>query len=67
MSHDGQLNQELNAVLNLNLPVLINNRKAVLDAFKEIAPILKEAICDGRMDELLEVPVGQSVFKRRLV
>ena len=39
----------------------------VLDAFKEIAPILKEAICDGRMAELLEVPVGQSVFKRRLV
>ena len=39
----------------------------VLDAFKEIVPILKAAIHDGRMDELLEAPVGRSVFKRRLV
>ena len=39
----------------------------VMAAFKEIAPILKEAIHNGRMNELLEVPVADSVFKRRLV
>ena len=39
----------------------------VMSAFAEIAPILKEAIVDGRMDELLEVPVSRSVFKRRMV
>ena len=35
VSPNGQLNQELNAVLNLNHSFLINNRKAVLDALKE--------------------------------
>ena len=39
----------------------------VMSAFAEIAPILKEAIVDGRMDELLEVPVSRSVFKGRMV
>lgn len=33
ISTDPQFDQELNDVLNLNLPLLINNRKAVLDAF----------------------------------
>ena len=33
-SHDPTFDGELNAVLNLNLPFLVNNRKAILDAFK---------------------------------
>jgi len=32
-SHDDQFNHELNDVLNLNHPLLVNNRKAVLDSF----------------------------------
>lgn len=39
----------------------------VLDAFKEIAPILKRAIDKNCADELLEVPVAQEVFKKRMV
>ena len=39
----------------------------VMAAFAEIAPILKAAIIDGKMDELLEAPVSRSVFKRRMV
>ncbi|HTD79519.1 MAG TPA: TIGR02646 family protein, partial [Chloroflexota bacterium] len=35
MSPDNRFNRELEKVLNLNLPLLRNNRKAVLDALKE--------------------------------
>jgi hypothetical protein len=35
VSNDPSFDAELNEVLNLNLPFLMNNRKAVLDAFKE--------------------------------
>jgi len=35
VSQDPPFDAELNEVLNLNLPFLMNNRKAVLDAFKE--------------------------------
>jgi hypothetical protein len=37
-SDDPVFKIELDAVLNLNLPFLVNNRKAVLDAFKEALP-----------------------------
>ncbi len=33
-STDAALDEELDQVLNLNMPILINNRKAALDAFK---------------------------------
>lgn len=33
-SNDPTFDNELDAVLNLNLPFLVNNRKATLDAFK---------------------------------
>jgi glutamate-1-semialdehyde aminotransferase len=39
----------------------------VLATFKEIAPILKDAIDNDRAGELLEVPVAGAVFKRRMV
>jgi hypothetical protein len=35
VSQDPPFDAELNEVLNLNLPFLMNNRKAVLDAFKD--------------------------------
>jgi uncharacterized protein (TIGR02646 family) len=37
-SYDPTLDGDLGAVLNLNLPFLVNNRKALLDAFKEMMP-----------------------------
>ncbi len=37
-SDDSAFNAELDARLNLNLPFLVNNRKAVLSAFKEAMP-----------------------------
>jgi uncharacterized protein (TIGR02646 family) len=37
-SHDDQFNRELNVVLNLNHPLLVNNRKAVLDSFIRSLP-----------------------------
>ena len=39
----------------------------VLAAFKEIAPILKEAIENNSVAELLEVPVCEDVFRSRMV
>jgi glutamate-1-semialdehyde 2,1-aminomutase len=39
----------------------------VLAAFKDIAPILKEGIENNKVADLLEVPVAESVFKRRMV
>lgn len=38
MSHDDQCNRELHEVLNLNHPLLVNNRKAVLDSFLRSLP-----------------------------
>ena len=35
VSDDAMRNEEINKILNLNHPILIQNRKAVLDAFKE--------------------------------
>ena len=37
-SDDQVFDSDLNAVLNLNLPFLVNNRKAILDGFKEAMP-----------------------------
>lgn len=39
VSHDDQFNRELNDVLNLNHPLLVNNRKAVLDSFTRSLPL----------------------------
>lgn len=37
-SEDPVFSAELDAILNLNLPFLVNNRKAVLEAFKQAIP-----------------------------
>ena len=37
-SHDQPFNREIDEVLNLNHPFLVNNRKAVLDSFREALP-----------------------------
>jgi hypothetical protein len=38
MSHEDQFDHELNEVLNLNHPLLVNNWKAVLDSFLRSLP-----------------------------
>ena len=38
VSPDAEFNRELNEVLNLNHPLLVNNRKAVLDSFTRSLP-----------------------------
>lgn len=50
VSDDATLDRELNAVLNLNLPLLRNRRKAVLDGF--IASLGTGKITSGQWERL---------------
>jgi hypothetical protein len=38
----------------------------VLKAFKEIAPILKDAIENDRVNDLLDVPIAEELYKPRM-
>ncbi len=51
---DPLLNDQLNAVLNLNLPFLLANRKAVLDNFKKFLKLRPGAIARPKWQQLLD-------------
>lgn len=55
-SSDPQFERELNEVLNLNLPFLVNNRKAVLDGFMRSLPpgTLSKAVWQKKLKEWSE-------------
>ena len=51
-SDDPVLNEELNGILNLNHPFLVNNRKEILTAFKDALPKLGR-LSRARIERLL--------------
>jgi len=55
-SSDPQFDRELNEVLNLNLPFLVNNRKAVIDGFTRSLPpgTLSKAVWQKKLKEWSE-------------